>query len=197
MKTADILSAICFVTSNQGKVDELQSVLPLISRVDIDLPEIQAIDSREVIAVKLTEARRRLPASAIIVEDTALHLGCLNGFPGALIKWLLHSVGCQGIYDLCMRMGGFEAQACTVLGYLAEDSDVPLYFDGTLNGTICSPKGERGFGWDPIFVPHGHHKTLAEMEEAELVAIKMRRIAAEKLAVHLRDGIGSTGCVRP
>ena len=179
------LRKIVMVTGSRHKTEELREVLPDLVQESIDLCEVQAIDSRDVIAAKLREARQHVRIGAIIVEDTALHLACLNGFPGALIKWLLSSVGCQGIYDICDRMGNCEAKARTVLGYLPEGTDAPLFFDDTLDGTICPPKGSHGFGWDPVFTPHGFRKTLAEMEEAELRSIKMRRKAAEKLAKHL------------
>jgi len=178
-------SPVHFITGNRHKFSELADMLRGVVQVDIDLPEVQAVDSRDVISAKLAVARARMPGKAILVEDTALHLACLKGFPGALIKWLLSSVGCQGIYDLCDRMGNYEATALTVLGYLPEGTEAPLFFNATLEGTIGPPKGSNGFGWDPIFAPNGFRRTLAEMEEAELRSIKMRRKAAEKLAKHL------------
>jgi inosine triphosphate pyrophosphatase len=179
------MSRITFVTSNCHKVDELRQVFPAMVQADIDLPEVQAVDSRDVVAAKLAEARSRLPIGAIIVEDTALHLACLNGFPGALIKWLLASVRCKGVYDLCHGLGNFEAEARTVLGYLPEHTATPMFFDACLRGRICPPKGNHGFGWDPIFEPEGTEKTLAELLDAERHAVKMRRRAAEKLANYL------------
>lgn len=175
------------VTGNHHKAEELRSVLPGIVQVDIDLSEVQAVDSREVIAAKLIEARKHLPKGALMVEDTALHLAGLNGFPGALIKWLLVSVGCQGIYNLCGKLGNYEAEARTVLGYVPDGSDLPVFFDASIQGVISPPAGERGFGWDSIFTPKGSNKTLAEMPESELQAVKMRRTAAEKLVRWLSE----------
>lgn len=177
--------SLCLISGNSHKFDELRSVIRNLVQVNIDLPEVQGVDSRDVISAKLTEARKHFSKGAILVEDTALHLLCLKGFPGALIKWLLSSVGGKGIYDLCEKLGNFEATARTVLGYLPEGTDAPLFFDDTLDGIICPPKGANGFGWDPIFIPHGFSKSLAEMDESELQAIKMRRKAADKLVKHL------------
>ena len=181
------MSKISLVTGNSHKAEELRQVLPELVQVDIDLPEVQAIDSCEVIAAKLMEARKRLCIGVIVVEDTALHLACLNGFPGALIKWLLASVDCGGVYDLCHKMENYRAEARTVLGYLPEGSEEPFFVDACLQGTISPPRGTRGFGWDKIFMPDGNNKTLAEMDVAELQATKMRRKAAEELASHLLD----------
>lgn len=180
-------SSVHLITGNIHKFSELANSLCCLVQVDIDLPEIQAIDSRDVIAAKLAEARVRQPNRAILVEDTALHLSCLNGFPGALIKWMLDRVKCQGIYDLCQRMGDTRAEARTVLGFLAEDSDTPLFFNDTIEGAISPPRGTNGFGWDPIFIPAGSAKTFAEMDMAEKMAFSMRRKAAEKLARYLTE----------
>lgn len=179
------MSKLLFVTGNRHKVAELRAVLPGLSQAELDLPEIQAVDSREVIGAKLIVARKHFPEGAILVEDTALHLGCLNGFPGALIKWLLASVGCEGIFEVCNRMGNLQARACTVLGCLPEDSDRPLFFEGVLDGVICFPSGRNGFGWDPVFKPNGFDKTLGEMDQMEKQSVSMRKIAAEKLAFQL------------
>ncbi len=178
---------ISLVTGNLHKVEELRQVIPGLVQVDIDLPEVQAVDSREVIAAKLKIARGHVHSGDIIVEDTALHLECLNGFPGALIKWLLACVDCDGVHELCHRMGNLRAEARTVFGYLADNSEKPLFVDACLHGTISLPRGANGFGWDRIFIPDGKNTTLAEMSVAELQAIKMRRRAAEKLARHLLD----------
>lgn len=177
--------SVHFITGNSHKFSELADILPDLVRVDIDLPEVQAVDSRDVIAAKLSAARGQMPGKAILVEDTALHLSCMNGFPGALIKWLLASLGCDGIHNLCLRSGDDGAHARTVLGYLGAESNQPVFCEGTLDGKICSPRGKNGFGWDPVFTPDGFSKSLAEMYESELRPIKMRRRAAKRLLDYL------------
>ena len=173
--------SVHFITGNCHKFSELADIIPGLVQVDIDLPEIQAVDSQDVIAAKLAEARSRMPGKAILVEDTALHLACLNGFPGALIKWMLSSCGCAGIHRLCVGRGNCDAEARTVLGYLPADDSQPRFFDAVLQGTIVEPKGQSGFGWDPIFVPRGYEVSLAQLSEDVLRSIKMRRRAAEKV----------------
>jgi non-canonical purine NTP pyrophosphatase (RdgB/HAM1 family) len=177
--------AVHFITGNRHKFSELADILPDLVQVDIDLPEVQAVDSRDVISAKLSTARGQMPGKAILVEDTALHLSCLNGFPGALIKWMLSSCGCDGICRLCAAMGDHRAEARTVLGYLAAGDSEPRFVDAVLAGRICAPAGNSGFGWDPIFIPTGYDVSLAELPETVLRSIKMRRKAAELF----RDGI--------
>jgi XTP/dITP diphosphohydrolase len=57
-----------------------------------------------------------------------------------------------------------------------------LHATGTMEGTISdSPRGTHGFGYDPVFIPSGQNKTLAEMTAAEKNAISHRSIAVQRL----------------
>jgi non-canonical purine NTP pyrophosphatase (RdgB/HAM1 family) len=59
------------------------------------------------------------------------------------------------------------------------------YFEGFYDGSIVSPRGTGGFGWDPIFQPAGSPLTFAEMSLEEKNKYSMRRIAAQKLKEYL------------
>ena len=171
--------SLYFITGNKGKFEEIKLVLPKIEQLDIDLSEIQELDAQKVITAKLLAAFNH-HNGAFIVEDTGLYLDCLNGFPGPLIKWLLASVGTEGIFRLAEKMGSFRAVAKTTIGY-GESSDDIHFFEGDLEGVIVVPRGESGFGWDPVFQPKGYEKTFAQMSREEKNSISMRRIAAGKL----------------
>jgi XTP/dITP diphosphohydrolase len=61
-------------------------------------------------------------------------------------------------------------------------------FEGTLNGTILTEKrGAGGFGYDPIFLPDGYNKTLAEMSAEEKNQISHRARAIAQLVEFLKD----------
>ncbi len=56
----------------------------------------------------------------------------------------------------------------------------------TCSGTIAeTPKGERAFGWDPVFIPKGYAIPWAEMDFETQSKTSMRRLAIEKLQVYL------------
>jgi len=56
------------------------------------------------------------------------------------------------------------------------------FFEGICRGRICrSPKGENGFGYDPVFMPDGFEKTFAELTDDEKNLISHRGRALEKL----------------
>jgi len=81
-----------------------------------------------------------------------------------------------------------EATAETCLGYF--DGDAFVSFCGVVEGQIArQPRGNLGFGWDPIFIPNGWDKTFAEMTPEEGAAVSMRRAAGLKLRDYL-DGQG-------
>jgi non-canonical purine NTP pyrophosphatase (RdgB/HAM1 family) len=168
-----------FITGNKGKFDEVKAILPEVEQLDIDLPEIQEIDAREVIKAKLAAAFAHREGE-FIVEDLSLYLESLNGLPGPLIKWFLKTIGNEGLVNLAARLGNDRAVAKTIIGY-AKGADDIRFFEGAIEGRIVAARGEGGFGWDPIFLPDGYDKTFGEMTLQEKNDISMRRIAANKL----------------
>lgn len=151
--------------------------------MDIDLPEEQSLDPNLVIRKKL-EAAKKHHKGPLIVEDTSLYLSGLNGFPGPLIKWLLHAVGNQGIYDLCQKIHDNRAYAKTVIGYDDGSGDIH-FFEGEVQGQIVRPYGNEGFGWDAIFQPDGLNETFAEMGDEYKPEFSMRSMAFSKLKNYL------------
>ena len=177
-----------FVTGNKNKLREIQEVFKdfkEIKQLDIDLPELQDIDPKEIIKAKLKEALKH-KQKRLIVEDTSLYLEALNGLPGPLIKWFMKTIGNQGIYELTSKLGNNNAEAKTIIGY-AENPETIRFFEGTIRGTIVCPESDSDFGWDPIFRPIGHTKSFAEMTKQEKNEISMRKIALNQLKEYLQN----------
>jgi non-canonical purine NTP pyrophosphatase (RdgB/HAM1 family) len=170
---------IFFITGNQNKFDEVKSILPSVEKLDVDLPEIQHHDAKEIIRAKLIAAQEHHDGQ-LIVEDTSLYFDCLNGLPGPLVKWFLKTVGNEGLSEIASKMGNRNGQAKTIIGYSRGKNDIH-FFEGVIPGKIVNPRGARGFGWDPIFQPDGHGKTFAEMTADEKNSLSMRRLAVTKL----------------
>jgi inosine triphosphate pyrophosphatase len=177
------MSKLYFITSNKKKFEETKAILGDVEQCEIDLPEIQGTDTKKIIKAKLLEALNHKKGE-FIVEDTALHIDCLKGFPGPLIKWFLKSLGIYGLYNIVEKMCDDKAQAKTLIGYAKSAKEI-YYFEGEIEGRIVSPRGNFGFGWDSIFEPDKHSKTFAEMTGPEKNALSMRRIALNKLAEFL------------
>ncbi len=170
---------IYFITGNKNKFTEIKTILPHVQQLDIDLPEIQEIDAKKIIKAKLQEALKHKQAE-FIIEDTSLYFDCLNGLPGPLIKWFMQTIGNEGLFNLTKKLKNNQARAKTIIGYAKNPNNI-YYFEGSIRGTIVSPIGKSGFGWDPIFQPKGYDKTLAEMNINKKNKISMRKIALTKL----------------
>ena len=93
---------------------------------------------------------------------------------------------------LCQLLNNYldrSATASVLFGYY--DGYELATFDGQAEGTIATqPVGERGFGWDPIFMPSGYDKTWGEMTKEEQADSSMRRIALAKLEEYLKSKAG-------
>lgn len=180
-----MISELYFATSNPHKHQELQAILGVpVTRIDIDLPEIQALDVIEVVRAKAIQAYEQT-GKVVLVEDTGLGFAAWHGLPGALMRWFLQSVGNEG---LCRMMAGETNRAAvakTAIGMF--DGREVVVCHGEVPGTISQqPAGDNGFGWDAIFQPNGHRhdghvKTFAEMTPEEKNRISSRRLAAEAL----------------
>ncbi|VVB78509.1 Non-canonical purine NTP pyrophosphatase [uncultured archaeon] len=178
--------ALYFITGNNKKFEEAERIIPGIQKLDIDLLEIQELDPKKIIEEKLKEARK-VHSGEFFCEDTSVYIECLNGFPGPLIKWMRKSIEIEGIYELVSKYPNKKAVAKTIIGY--SNGEKIKFFEGEIHGKIVSPKGKRDFGWDPIFQPEGHDRTMAEMTLEEKNKISMRKQALEKL----KDYLNSSG----
>lgn len=178
------MSKITFVTGNKNKFAEAIQIIPDLEMHNLDLVEIQEIDSQKIIEAKLSEARKQLSGN-LIVEDSTLSLDALGGLPGPLIKWFEKTIGIVGLYNICNLNKNYDAIAKVTIGFMGENNTLN-YFEGEIKGKIVSPRGENGFGWDTIFEPAGQNKTFAEMSAEEKNKISMRKIAFQKLADFLK-----------
>lgn len=182
-----MMKRLRFATGNQEKLKEVREILGCeIEQVDIDLDEIQAIDIKKVIEHKAKEAYKQLEIP-VLVEDTALEFVSMKGLPGALIKWFLKTVGNEG---LCKMLTAYSddrrAHAITCVG-IYNGMNLMLA-EGIIDGMISqTPTGNKGFGWDSIFIPDGYDKTFAEMDSQEKNKISMGKLALEGLKVDMEE----------
>ncbi len=179
-----MFNKITFVTTNKGKVNELKKLLQIeVIQKDIDLPEIQSLDLKEIIEKKAFEAYKIIQ-TPVIVEDTSLVFHALGKLPGPLIKWFLKELETEG---LCKMMNQYKDKTATAQNMLGLfDGKNISFFSGEIEGSIATdPIGQNGFGWDAIFIPEGQLKTYAEMTNKEKMDISFRTIAIKKLNEHL------------
>lgn len=168
--------AIAFVTGNPDKLAEARRIWGeggaggALEAVTLDLPELQSLDLLEVLRAKGQEAYRRL-RRPLVVEETGFEIDAFGGFPGPLVKWMLEAMGAEGMARAALavaeREGGSAGAAarCMTL-YL--DGEREVVGEGVERGTlVLPPRGGRGFGWDPVFLPEGESRTYGELTGPE------------------------------
>jgi len=177
---------VVFVTSRAEKALEAERLGFAIERLDVDLPEPQALDPSEIVEAK-ARAAYALLSRPVLVEDSGLAIGAWNGFPGALVKWLEVSAG---VAALARMLDGFADRSATAVCAIAYcDGAEVVTARGSSRGAIApEPRGSNGFGWDVLFVPEGSDRTFAEMRGDEKDGVSHRRRAWDELAQKLPLG---------
>jgi len=173
------------VSSNPGKIAEARLAAGAdLQAAELELPEIQSLDMLEILRGKAAAAWEAL-RRPLVVEEAGLELSAMNGFPGPLVKWMLHAVGAQGIARTAEALGDTRATARCLL--LHKDEDQEIVAEGATAGVLVHPgRGTLGFGWDPIFLPDGGSCTFAELGGVEKLAVSHRGKAWGELLRLLR-----------
>ena len=188
------MRTIYVITGSQNKAAEYARIFSDVPDIrfeqkSIDLDELQELDTRKIIEHKLKEAARHVKGE-FIIDDVSFGLGCLNGFPGPLIKWVQQAIGDEGIYELVKKYPDHSAAAKCTIGYCnsAIEPNVFEMFETEAAGKIVELKEGKGhkFGFDRIFMPEGHDRRFSEMEIEEKNRISHRGKAAEKLKKFLK-----------
>ena len=166
--------AIRFVTGNEGKVREAREYLAEIEpveQVEYEYTEIQS-DSLEAIAAHgAGEAFEALGGEEpVLVDDAGLFVDALGGFPGPYSAYVEDTVGVDRLWRLAKSEKNRRARFRTVLAYADETGTET--FSGSVAGRLVAPRGEGGFGYDPIF--EYNEQTMAEMSTQEKNAISHR-----------------------
>jgi XTP/dITP diphosphohydrolase len=177
------MKTIYFVTGNKGKFLEAKNKFSEIGieiiQKDIGYPEIQTDCLEEVAEYGIEYLKNRLN-QPFILEDAGLFIESLDGFPGVFSAYVFDSIGCKGILKLLEN--GKNRKAFFKSVYAFFDKGKKEIFIGQSNGFISREiKGDKGFGYDPIFIPDGKEKTFAQMSISEKNSLSHRGKALDKL----------------
>lgn len=186
---------------NQGKVKELRALLDpygleLISAKDLDLPEPEETGTTFFFNAEL-KARSASDLSGLpaISDDSGICVEALDGFPGVFTAdwaetengrdWMLAMSRVQERLEALGPNVSRSAYFACVLCVVWPDGHVEHY-EGRAEGLlIWPPRGTKGFGYDPMFVPQGYDQTFAEMEPEEKHRISHRAAAFARLKAAL------------
>lgn len=186
---------IVFATNNQHKLDEIKKIskgqLDILSLVDIncyeEIPETgDTLKKNALIKAQFVKDKFGLDCFA---DDTGLEVEALDNAPG-IYSSRYAGPNCDPednmqklLFDLQDKENR-SAQFRTVIALLLDGKE--HYFEGTIQGEIIQQKeGTNGFGYDPIFKPHGYDKTFGDLPEEVKNTLSHRAIATQKLVAFL------------
>ena len=195
---------LVIATHNPGKLREIADLIaPLgitcVSAADLDLPEPEEIGNTFADNADL-KAREAADLSGLpaLADDSGLCIDALHGRPGIFsARWAEDADGNRDWMRAMERVWtrleaeGPEASrdahfACALSLAWPNDGQIEG-FEGRVDGTLTwPPRGDKGFGYDPMFVPAGHEQTFGEMDPAEKHTISHRARAFEKLLAALK-----------
>lgn len=182
---------LVFASSNEHKIKEIKSLLgdsfTLLSLQDINIQEDISENEPLIEGNALSKARYIYNSTRmnVFADDTGLEIDALNGLPG------VHSARFAGenkdssanIEKVLLMLGNSENRSArfrTVIALILDNKE--YLFEGIVNGTITHKKrGEKGFGYDPVFIPEHNTRAFAEMDLSEKNTISHRARAFEKL----------------
>ena len=172
---------------NPGKINELEALLAprgltVLGAGALGLPEPEETESSFSGNARLkAEAAARASGRVSLADDSGLSVDALGGAPGVYsARW----AGPDKDFTAAMARVRRELEAkgardhgarfVCVLALAHPDGETRLY-EGEVRGTLTfPPRGEHGFGYDPIFVPEGHDRTFAEMDASAKRALSHR-----------------------
>jgi len=185
------LIRLLFITKNRHKVIEAQISIEQVGLgkfinlelLEIPKLEIQSDDLKEIAIFAARNVYKRLEErKAIVVEDAGLFIESLNGFPGPYSNYVYRTIGIKGILKLLKGIDNRRAEFVSVIVVIHPEFG-EMVFEGKAQGYIAyEAKGDKGFGFDPIFIPKGHSKTFAEMNIEEKCRYSHRGAAFRALA---------------
>ncbi|MCH2655135.1 MAG: RdgB/HAM1 family non-canonical purine NTP pyrophosphatase [Flavobacteriales bacterium] len=188
------MNKLILATHNEHKAEEFKQILPqfrvqTLADLNYDQEITETASDLEGNSLLKADTIFRQYGHIVISDDSGLEVQALNGAPGVYsaryageqkddqknIEKLLHEL--KGITNR-------NAQFRTVITLMGLNDT--LQFEGIVEGTIVhEPKGDKGFGYDPVFIPNGFQKTFAELSSNEKNKISHRANAIEKLVAFI------------
>lgn len=186
---------LLLATHNQGKTREFQDLLApygvtLLSAAEANVPEPEET-GKTFAENALLKARHAAAASGLpaLADDSGLSVAALSGAPGIYsARW----AGANKDFNAAMKkveeaLKEIDAEdysaefvCCLALAWPEEKKKIPgrentEIFEGRIKGRlIFPPRGDKGFGYDPIFIPESYHETFGEMNPEIKHAISHR-----------------------
>jgi XTP/dITP diphosphohydrolase len=182
---------LIIASHNPGKVEEISALLApffirAVAAASLGIPEPKETgDSFEANAALKARAATKARGLPALSDDSGLVVPALGGAPGIYsARWAGERRDFHAAMDRVHRELGDKDRSATFVAALAlawPDGHTEL-FRGEVHGTLTwPPRGDRGFGYDPMFVPLGGRETFGEMDPADKHRISHRARAFAKV----------------
>lgn len=199
------MSRLLMASRNTGKLRELRRVIgPLLPQVELlglgdvppyaELPETGATFADNAVD-KAREAHRAtgLPA---VADDSGLCVAALNGMPGVFsARWAGRHGDDQANLELVLAQlrdvpdDRLDAAFVCAAAFVGSDGEQRVALGEMPGRLVRAPRGEGGFGYDPIFTPTGFDVTSAELTAEDKDALSHRGKALRALAPGIADAL--------
>lgn len=189
-------------SGNPHKIEEIKDILKdlpieVFSKDEVGLKDLEVIEDKATLeenAIKKAKEISKRTEGIVIADDTGLFVDKLNERPGI---YSARYAGENATYQdnnkkLLKELEEVStdertARFKTVIALVINDSDVRTLY-GECEGKIAfSPKGDKGFGYDPLFIVKNYAKTFAELGEEVKNKISHRAKALKKLREELEN----------
>ncbi|MBU1012221.1 MAG: non-canonical purine NTP diphosphatase [Bacteroidetes bacterium] len=186
---------LVFATNNLHKLSEVRNIIgsqfEIICLRDIgyneDIPETAStLEGNASLKSRTVYEKFGIDCFA---DDTGLEVEVLNGRPGVYSARYagIENDANKNIAKLLHELSSAtnrKAKFRTVISLILNGSE--YFFEGIVEGEIISEKrGHEGFGYDPVFIPHGYKKSFAELSAKEKNTVSHRARATQKLSEFL------------
>jgi len=195
-----LFKTLVLASHNQKKIEEMRTMLApynieLKSAKDFDLVEPDETEDtfqgNALIKAKAAMEATGLPS---LSDDSGLSIDALGGAPGVYsADWAETENGrdfqmaMSKVNDKIGGINGTQTGRFTSLLALVLPNGQEEFFEGVVEGKLSWPPcGDKGFGYDPIFVPAGYQVTFAEMDSEEKNKISHRALAMKKFEDYLK-----------
>ncbi len=149
------------IAENAINSDEIE-----LEQMQLDTPEIQSMDVREIAAFSAKWAADKI-GKPVVVEDNSLWIESLNGFPASFVAYVDRTIGEEGILKLMKNKENRAAKFVMAAAYCEPDGE-PMVEADELKGVITTElHGSYGRFADFFFIPEGYEKTMGCFPDEE------------------------------
>jgi XTP/dITP diphosphohydrolase len=190
-----MITELVLASSNKKKIAELKALLPNVSLLSLkDIGFDREIEEPYFTFEENAAAKAKtifeFCGKNVLADDSGICVATLNNDPGVFSARYAgeHATDQENLNKLLHELKGrterrafYKAVLCLII------DGITHYFEGSCHGQITEePQGDKGFGYDPIFMPNGYNQTFGELPETIKHSISHRAQAMNELKAFLK-----------